>query len=116
MAIVGLFKNAIKNDVDNTEVIIYEAPLGLDSIMIELDIASVTGAGVQVDVFVEDVSEATTVHLVKNAPVPEGAALKVIDGQKIVLESGDRIKVKTNGSGHVVDVVASIIEDVNTIL
>jgi len=47
---------------------------------------------------------------VKNAPVPSGSALKVVSGQKIVLNGDDKIQVYA--SAATVDVVASILEDV----
>lgn len=115
MAILGLFKNAVAKNVGTSETTIYEAPIGLDSILIQLDIANTFGNGVQIDVLLEDVSEATTIYFVKNAPIPDGSTLKVIDGQKVVLEAGDKIKVVANHD-NCVDVVASIIEDVNTIV
>jgi ribosomal protein L6P/L9E len=47
---------------------------------------------------------------VKNAPVPSGSALKVVAGQKIVLNGDDKVQVYATAA--TVDVVASILEDV----
>ena len=62
----------------------------------------------------------TKIHLadmVKDAPVPVGGALKVISGQKLVLESdssGVNDKLYAYASGAVsVDVIASVLEDVS---
>jgi hypothetical protein len=60
------------------------------------------------------------VHLadvVKDAPVPVGGALKVIAGQKLVLESltanvNDKIYAYTSGA-NACDVIASVLEDVS---
>ena len=49
--------------------------------------------------------------LVKDAPIPTGASLKVIDGQKLVLETGDYIRL-TSDTATSADVVLSILEDV----
>ena len=46
----------------------------------------------------------------KNAPVPAGSALKVVSGQKVVLNGNDKIQVYA--SAATVDVVASILQDV----
>ena len=62
----------------------------------------------------------TKIHLadmVKDAPVPVGGALKVISGQKLVLESdssgvNDKIYAYTSGASSV-DVIASVLEDVS---
>ena len=60
------------------------------------------------------------VHLadiVKDAPVPVGGALKVISGQKLVLESdssgvNDKLYAYTSAASSV-DVIASVLEDVS---
>ena len=49
-------------------------------------------------------------HIVKNAPVPAGGALKVVSGQKVVLNGDDQVIVYATAS--TVDVVCSILEDV----
>ena len=83
----------------------------VNSILIELDIANTGTSAVQVTVLVRDSSASTTYHLVKNAPVPVGSALKKsVSGQKIVLNGDDKIQVYA--SAATVDVVASILEDV----
>ena len=89
---------------------IYTAPSSVTSILLELDIANTTTAVVETSVQVTDTSASTTSYLVKNAPIPSGSALQVISGQKVILETGDIIKVTSSGA---VDCVASILEDVN---
>jgi len=62
----------------------------------------------------------TKIHLadmVKDAPVPVGGALKVISGQKLVLESdssgvNDKLFAYTSAASSV-DVIASVLEDVS---
>ena len=55
--------------------------------------------------------------LIKDAPVPVGGTLKVISGQKIVMESAvaganDKIYAYTSGASSV-DVIASVLQDVS---
>ena len=50
-------------------------------------------------------------HIVKDAPIPPQSTLKVVSGQKIVLNNDDKVLVY--GSAASLDVVASIIEDVS---
>ena len=55
--------------------------------------------------------------LIKDAPVPVGGTLKVISGQKIVMESAvaganDKIYAYTSSASNV-DVIASVLEDVS---
>lgn len=51
-------------------------------------------------------------EVVRDAPIPIGGALKVISGQKLVLESTDRLYVWSSSASSV-DVICSILEDVS---
>ena len=111
------FKNAIAQNVSNASggTTLYTVPNTKTSIMLELDIANTTITVVEASVEVLDSSVSSTAwrYLVKNAPVPSGGSLMVIAGQKIVLESGDKVRV-TSSAANVMDVVAAILEDVNS--
>lgn len=112
MAQLGIFKNAIKNNIGNSFTTIYTAPALKTSYILECDIASTGNTGVQISVRITDTSASTTAYVVKNAPVPVGSALQLIDGQKIVLEEGDTLQVKCETTGEVVDVIVSLVEDI----
>lgn len=114
MAVISKFKNAVRAAVGTSFVTLYTAPVGKDSCLIELDIASTGNTGVQTTVRIVDVSAGQTANIVRGAPVPVGSALQVIDGQKIVLEAGDYIEVKCDTSGETIDAILSLIEDVNS--
>jgi hypothetical protein len=113
----AIFKNAIKKqvgkNVDGSGVAVYQAPTGKASYLIQCDIACTEDSGVQVTVEVVDAT-GDTACLVKNAPVPTGSSLQVLDGQKVVLESGDSLLVKCETEGSTVDVIVSLVEDVNS--
>ena len=103
---------------------LYQTPDGKTSIMLELDIANTTSNVVEVSVQMLDKSVNANYatggrHIVKNAPVPAGGSLMVIAGQKIVLEAGsgatgDEILVTSSSTSASLDVVAAILEDVNS--
>jgi hypothetical protein len=123
MATAGLFKNAVKDSValnkDSAGAIqndgfttIYTAPSGLTSYIIECDIACIETSGVQVSVRLKT-SSGTKVHVVKSAPVPVGSAIQIINGQKLVLMPGDSLEVKPVTPDAKVDVIVSLVEDVN---
>jgi hypothetical protein len=112
MAALGIFKNAIRSGVNNTWTTIYTAPSGKTSYIIECDVASTGNTGVQASVRVTDSSASVTAHVVKNAPIPVGSAIQIIDGQKLVLESGDVLQVMCDSTGQTVDVIVSLVEDV----
>ena len=81
-----------------------------NSILIELDISNTGTSAVQVTVLIRDSSANASFHIIKNAPIPVGSALKVVSGQKVVLNGDDKIQVYA--SAATVDVVASILQDV----
>ena len=51
-------------------------------------------------------------YIVKDAPIPIGGALKVIAGQKLVLEAQDSLLI-TAASSNSIDAIGSILEDVS---
>jgi len=109
------FKNAFATSVSTNSAsptTVYTANNGsaVNSILIELDCANTGTSAVQVSVVVYDNSGTASYHIVKNAPVPSGGALKVVSGQKVVLNGDDEIRVYASAS--TIDVVASILEDV----
>ena len=104
------FKNAQAVGVTSVTTI-YTAPAAKTSILLELDIANTTTNVIEADVEIFDTSASTDAFLVKNAPVPAGGTLQVVAGQKIILEATDIVKVTATAA---VDVVAAILEDVNS--
>ena len=104
------FKNAQAVGVTSVTTI-YTAPAAKTSILLELDIANTTTSVVEANVEIFDTSASTDAFLVKNAPVPAGGTLQVVAGQKVILEATDIVKVTATGA---VDVVAAILEDVNS--
>jgi hypothetical protein len=109
---MSVFKNALKKDVGNSFIDVCVAPPGA-AYLIQLDIACMEDSGVQVTIQIEDVSAGTSVTLIKGAPIPAGSSIQIIDGQKIVLEAGDKLKVKCDTTNSKVDVIASLIENIN---
>lgn len=60
--------------------------------VVGISVANVTGSAVNASVFINDGTN--DFYLVKNAPIPAGSALQVLDGgAKVVVQSGDILKV-----------------------
>ena len=109
------FKNAFATSVSTssgspTDVYTSNNGSAVNSILIELDIANTGTSAVQATVLVYDSSSTNSYHIIKDAPIPVGSALKVVSGQKIVLNGDDKLQVYA--SAATVDAVASILEDV----
>ena len=110
------FKNAFATSISTTAgspTDVYTANNGsaCNSILIELDISNTGTSAVQVTVLILDSSASASFHIIKNAPLPVGSSLKVVSGQKVVLNGNDKVRVYA--SANTVDVVASILEDVS---
>jgi hypothetical protein len=86
----------------------YAVPSSTATTVIGLAVANVTASQVIVDATVKDGSNDT--YLIKSAPIPSGGTLVIIGGdQKVVLETLDSIKIKSDTAASV-DVVMSILE------
>ena len=89
------------------------------SILLEVDIANTTGNDITVDCKVNKNRAGTggvdDVFIVKGAPIPTGGALKVVSGQKIVLESSatgqDTVSVAASATSSA-DCIVSLLEGV----
>ena len=76
--------------------------------VIGLAVSNTTASQVLVDATLNDGANDT--YLIKEAPVPSGGSIVIIGGdQKVVLEVGDSIKIKSDTASSV-DVVMSILE------
>ena len=104
------FKRKLSRSVGTslTAVRSYTVGASTQTTVIGLTVANTTASQVLVDATVNDGSNDT--YIVKSAPVPAGGSLVIIGGdQKVVLETNDSIKVKSDTASSV-DVVMSILE------
>lgn len=110
---MSTFINAVKKGVGTAwsvqQSVLYTAPTGNTAICIELDVCNTTVNSVTVDVAV--VSGGVDYYIAKQALVPVGSSLQVISGQKIVLQAGDAIWVKSSLSSSL-DIFASLLQGV----
>lgn len=104
------FKNALSKNVSSSLVSVYTPPASQTSILIEVDISNsnVTNA-ITVDAVVT--RSGIDYFIVRSAPVPVGGSLQVVNGQKIVLEDTDSLRVRSSIANSA-DVIASVLEDV----
>ncbi len=110
------FKNAFATSVSTnsgspTDVYTANNGSACNSILIELDVSNTGTSAVQISILVRDSSANASFHIVKNAPLPVGSSLKVVSGQKVVLNGNDKVQIYA--TANTVDVVASILEDVS---
>jgi biopolymer transport protein ExbD len=96
------FKNYTSASVGTGATTTYTVPSATTSVMIGCNLANRTASSIKVDV------QAAGVYVIKDAPIPSGSALSVLDG-KIILETTDTVVV-TSDTASSCDVIVSVLE------
>lgn len=100
------FKNYLASATGTTAATVYTVPSGTTAVTIGMNIANITTAQVTVSAYIT--SSGTDYYIVKDAPIPAGSALSVLDG-KIILEAADVVKVVSSAASSA-DTVLSVLE------
>lgn len=107
------FKLKTKAGIDASLTTVYTVPSSTTTVIIGLTISNVKGSSVTADAQIVTASSsgenADDVYVVKTIPLPAGSSVEVMAGNKIVLETGDVIKVKGSVT-DAVDAILSIME------
>ena len=75
-------------------------------------VANVTSSSVLASVYINDGTN--DIHLIKDAPIPAGSALQVLDGgSKVIVQSGDALKVISDTASSL-DVWVSAVDDISS--
>ena len=82
-----------------------------DDAIVGITIANVHTAQITVEVYIHDGSN--NIHIVKDAPIPVGGTLQILDGgAKIVMVSGDALNVKSSVASSA-DVWVSVVDTIS---
>jgi len=95
----------------------YTTPSSTTAIIVGMSISNTSANSITTDVTIVSTTSDNrrsgvtneTVHLVKSAPVPSGSSLEIMSGNKIVLETGDKIQALASTTG-VADILISYME------
>jgi len=86
----------------------YTVGASTQTTVIGLAVSNTSASQVLVDATVYDASN--DYYLIKEAPVPSGGSIIIVGGdQKVVLETGDSVRVKSDTASSI-DIVMSILE------
>ena len=96
------FKNYTSSSIGTTGVEVYRVPLNVTSILIGCNLANTSTSQITVSL------QAAGVYVVKDAPIPAGSSLSVLDG-KVILEE-DNTVVVTSSAGLSTDALLSVLE------
>ena len=100
------FENYLASSVGTSASTVYTVPGATTSVTIGMNIANITASQITVDAYIT--SGGTDYYVVKNAPIPSGSALSVLDG-KIILEAADVVMVVSDTASSA-DVILSVLE------
>ena len=100
------FKNYLAASVGTSASTVYTVGGSTTATTIGLNIANRVTSQIKVSAYIT--SGGTDYYIVRDAPIPAGSALSVLDG-KIVLEAADVVKVVSDTASSA-DVVLSVLE------
>lgn len=104
------FRRYTSNDVGTSAATLFTAN-SYDTV-VGISVANITASAINVSVYIND--SANDIYLVKNAPIPAGSSLQVLDGgAKFVVQSGDALKVVSDTASSA-DVWVSAVDDIST--
>ena len=104
------FRRYTSNDVGTSAATLFTAN-SYDTV-VGISVANITTSSVVASVYINDGSN--DIYLVKNAPIPVGSALQVLDGgAKFVVQNNDALKVVSDTASSL-DVWVSTVDDISS--
>lgn len=77
-------------------------------IVLSILVSNKTGSSANVDVYL-DRATGDDVYLVRNAPVPAGSSLELVNGNKIIMQSSDKLQARSDTATSL-DIMVSYLE------
>ena len=105
------FERSIARNVGTSEVVLRTA--NSDDALIGINVANVTTSQITIEIYITGTGGTDDFYIVKDAPIPAGSALQVLDGgAKNVMVSGDILNVKSNTASSA-DVWVSVVDTIS---
>lgn len=92
----------------NTEMTVYTVPSATTAIVLGLTLSNTSASIIYATVIIEN-NDGDTINFLKSIPIPTGSAVEVMSGNKIVLNTSDVLKVKSN-TPNSLDTALSVME------
>ena len=103
------FKLKSKNNIGVSTVGIYTVPASTTTVIIGVTCTNVSGQGVNVGIGISRATNGDDINILKNVPIPQGSALEIMQGNKIVVEAIDIVPAKSDVNNSL-DVALTIME------
>ena len=103
------FKLKSKNNIGVSTVGIYTVPGATTTVIIGVTCTNVSGQGINVGIAISRASNVDDINILKNVPIPQGSALEIMQGNKIVVEAVDTVTALSDVNNSL-DVALTIME------
>jgi len=103
------FKLKSKNNIGVSTVGIYTVPGATTTVIIGVTCTNVSGQGINVGIGISRATNGDDINILKNVPIPQGSALEIMQGNKIVVEAVDTVTAKSDVNNSL-DVALTIME------
>ncbi len=100
----SLVTDAVSNSTTN----VLTAGATATLIVLSALVSNKTGASANVDVYLVT-NTGDDVYLIRNAPVPAGSSLELISGNKVIMESSDVLRARSD-TATALDIAVSYLE------
>ena len=106
------FERTITQNID-TALADIRATSNSDDAIVGIRMTNIHTSQITVDVAITNDGNTVQAYLIKDAPIPVGGALELIDGgSKIILQSGDKLRAKSSVTNSL-DVVVSAVDTIS---
>lgn len=103
------FKSYTKASVGTVTQDVYTTPAATTAVVIGFCLSNRTASSVTADVYINKAAAVDDVYIVKGIEIPDGTLYDFNAGNKIILETGDKIQI-TSSAASSVDVIVSVLE------
>ncbi len=108
------FQRTLKRNISNSSGSATElrAATTTNDAIIGVRCTNTSGVSVNITVYVKNTS--TNYYIIKDAPIPTGGSLELIDGgSKVVLQTGDSVEAYASAATSV-DIITSVVDSIST--
>ena len=102
------FKSYTDADIGTSTADVYTVPASTVAVIIGCNLSNKTGDQVNASLIINK-SVGDNVYLIRNIPIPNGSAFEFNAGNKIILETGDKIQVVSDTASSI-DAIISVLE------
>jgi len=105
----NVFKSYTKTSIGTSTTDVYTVPASTTAVVIGCNLANITGDQVNGNVIINKSGANDDVYLIRNIPIPNGSAFEFNAGNKIILQTGDKIQISSDIASSI-DAIVSVLE------